>query len=100
MAKYRSPAGMIVRGWTVALDPAPEQAAVFRRDCGARRFAYNWAVAQIKRSFEAGRETGDYDRDVWSGWALRNGGTRSKATLPRGGRNAPRRRTQAGSPGR
>ncbi|MGA2831161.1 MAG: IS607 family element RNA-guided endonuclease TnpB [Streptosporangiaceae bacterium] len=71
MAKYRSPAGMIVRGWTVALDPAPEQAAVFRRDCGARRFAYNWAVAQIKRSFEAGRETGDYDRDVWSGWALR-----------------------------
>lgn len=71
MPKYKPPPGVIVRGWTVALDPAPEQAAKFRRDCGARRFAYNWAVAQIREAFDAGEGTGEYDRDVWSGWALR-----------------------------
>ena len=62
---------MTVRGWTIALEPSPEQAAQFRRDCGARRFAYNWAVAQIKEAFGAGEETGEYDRDVWSAYSLR-----------------------------
>ena len=36
--------GQIARGWTVALEPAPEQAGKFHRDCGARRFACNWRV--------------------------------------------------------
>ena len=71
MPKYQAPAGTIVRGWTVALEPSPEQAARFRRDCGARRYAYNWAVTAISESFEAGRETGDYDSAVWSAYSLR-----------------------------
>ncbi len=71
MPKYQAPAGTIVRGWTVALGPSPEQAAKFRRDCGARRYAYNWAVTAISESFEAGRETGDYDSAVWSAYSLR-----------------------------
>ena len=48
-----------------------EQVAEFRRDCGARRFAYNWAVTTISESFEAGKETGDYDSAVWSAYSLR-----------------------------
>ncbi len=71
MPKYQAPAGTIVRGWTVALEPSPEQAAKFRRDCGARRYAYNWAVTAISESFGAGRETGDYDSAVWSAYSLR-----------------------------
>ena len=71
MPKYQAPAGTIVRGWTVALEPSPEQAAKFRRDCGARRYAYNWAVTAISESFEAGGETGDYDSAVWSAYSLR-----------------------------
>lgn len=71
MPKYQAPAGTIVRGWTVALEPSPEQAARFRRDCGARRYAYNWAVTAISESFQAGRETGDYDSAVWSAYRLR-----------------------------
>jgi len=71
MPKYQVPAGTIVRGWAVALEPSPEQAAQFRRDCGARRFACNWAVAQIKTSFDAGKQTGKHDRDVWSAYSLR-----------------------------
>ena len=71
MPRYQAPAGVIVRGWTVTLEPSPEQAARFRRDCGARRFAYNWAVAQIKVSFGVGQETGEYDSAVWSAYSLR-----------------------------
>ena len=71
MPRYRLPAGAIVRGWTVTLQPSPEQAAQFRRDCGARRFAYNWTVTQIKASFGEGKETGEYDSTVWSAYSLR-----------------------------
>ena len=71
MPKYQAPTGMTVRGWIVALEPSPEQVAKFRRDCGARRFAYNWAVTTISESFEAGKETGDYDSAVWSAYSLR-----------------------------
>jgi putative transposase len=69
--KYTAPEGRVVKGWTVRLEPTPEQAAQFRRDCGARRFAYNWAVTAIGESFAAGKETGDYDSAVWSAYSLR-----------------------------
>ncbi len=71
MSRYRVPDGKIVKGWTVRLDPTPEQAARFRRDCGARRFACNWAVGQIKAAFDHGRRTGEHDLQVWSAWSLR-----------------------------
>jgi len=79
MTKYQAPAGTIVRGWTVALEPTPEQAAQFRRDCGARRFAYNWAVTRISESFDAGKETGEYDPAVWSAYSLRKRWNAAKA---------------------
>jgi putative transposase len=66
-----APQGAIVKGWNVALVPTPEQAGRFRRDDGARRFACNWAVAEIKRVFDHGKETGEYDPAVWSAWSLR-----------------------------
>jgi putative transposase len=71
VSKYQAPAGAIVGGWTVRLDPTPGQAARFRRDCGARRFACNWAVAEIRAAFSQGRVTGKHDPQVWSGWSLR-----------------------------
>jgi len=74
-------AGTIIGGWAVALEPAPEQAGKFRRDCGARRFARNWAVAQIKEAFGQGAETGQHDNSVWSGWALRKRWNHVKADV-------------------
>jgi putative transposase len=65
------PDGTVVKGWTVRLRPESAQAAQFRRDDGARRFACNWAVAEIKNAFDIGRETGEYDREVWSHYSLR-----------------------------
>jgi putative transposase len=71
VSRYQVPDGKIVKGWTVRLDPTPEQAARFRRDCGARRFACNWAIGQIKAAFEHGSMTGQHDERVWSAWSLR-----------------------------
>lgn len=71
MPKFEVADGRIVRGWTVRLDPTPEQARQLARDCGARRYAYNWAVTQIGASFEAGRQTGEWDPVIWNARALR-----------------------------
>lgn len=81
MARYKTPAGCVVRGWTVRLDPAPEQAARWRRDCGARRFACNWAVAEIKSAFGHGEATGDYDSAVWSAYSLRKRWNQAKGEV-------------------
>lgn len=70
---------MVVKGWVVRLEPSPEQAARFRRDCGARRFAYNWAVTEIGQAFDHGRETGEHDPAVWSAYALRKRWNQAKA---------------------
>lgn len=38
----------------IKLDPTTAQAAYFARACGTARFAYNWALAEWKREYEAG----------------------------------------------
>nr|WP_246217485.1 helix-turn-helix domain-containing protein [Paraburkholderia panacisoli] len=38
----------------IRLDPTAEQAKYFARACGVARFAYNWALAEWKRQYEAG----------------------------------------------
>ena len=98
MPRYQAPAGTIVRGWIVRPGTVPGTGRQFRRDCGARRFAYNWAVTAISESFAAGKETGDYDSAVWSAYRCGSGGTRSRGRLRRGGRKTPRSPTRAGSP--
>ena len=100
MPRYQLPAGAIVRGWTVTLEPSPEQAAQFRRDCGARRFAYNWAVTQIKASFGVGKETGKYDSAVWSAYSLRKRWNQVKGEAAPWWAETPKRRTRAASPAR
>lgn len=37
----------------IALDPNNRQETYFRRSCGVARFAYNWALAEWKREYEA-----------------------------------------------
>ena len=110
MPKYAPPPGKVVKGWTVRLNQRAEQAAQFRRDCGARRFACNWAVAEIKASFDAGRQTGEYDAGSGRHGRCASGGIRSRSRRPgsstgrparspaHGGVSAPRRRTPMGWP--
>ena|ERR1700677_3872780 len=71
MGRCAVPPGKIVKGWIIRLAPTPEQVAQFRRDDGARRFASNWAVMEMRRSFDDGNETGQYDPAIWSFYDLR-----------------------------
>ncbi len=81
MPRYQVPPGKVVKGWVVRLDPAAEQVAKFRRDCGARRFAYNWAVTEIMEAFDHGRQAGEHDPAVWSRYALRKRWNQAKAQV-------------------
>jgi putative transposase len=78
MSRYAVPHGRILKGWSVRLIPTPEQVARFKRDDGARRFACNWAVEEIRQAFSSGAETGQYDSAVWSHYELRKRWNRVK----------------------
>ena len=47
-----------VQAFSFALDPTPEQESSIRRHFGARRYAYNWTVAEIRRELDLYRECG------------------------------------------
>lgn len=81
MRRYVVPQGRIIKGWTVRLTPSSEQVAHFRRDDGARRFACNWAVGQIRQALKSDSEPGQSDSDVWSHSALRKRWNRVKAEV-------------------
>jgi putative transposase len=40
------------RAVVVPLDPTPAQAQLLRSYCGSSRFAYNWAIAQVKENLD------------------------------------------------
>ena len=42
----------VIRAFVYVLDPTPEQASVLRSHCGAQRFAYNWALSQVKANLD------------------------------------------------
>ncbi|MFD1815313.1 IS607 family element RNA-guided endonuclease TnpB [Rhodococcus gannanensis] len=41
----------MIRAYLFALDPTAGQEQAFRSHCGAQRFAYNWALAQVKANW-------------------------------------------------
>jgi hypothetical protein len=56
-------------------DPSPAQARALERHAGAARFAFNWALAQVKANLaqrKAERSYGVTDEDLTpaSGWSL------------------------------
>jgi putative transposase len=46
----------VILGHTIALDPTPREQAYFRRACGTARFAYNWGLAEWRRTHAAGEK--------------------------------------------
>ncbi len=58
MARFEVPEGWCVQAFRFALDPTGEQARVLARHFGARRKAFNWAVAALKADIEAWHATG------------------------------------------
>ena len=43
------------RAHKIRLNPTPDQALYFRKASGTARFAYNWALAQLKQARDAGK---------------------------------------------
>jgi putative transposase len=58
MARFEVPEGWTVQAFTFTLDPTEDQARSLARHFGARRKAYNWAVATLKGDIQAWRGTG------------------------------------------
>ncbi|QZA09115.1 IS607 family element transposase accessory protein TnpB [Mycolicibacter heraklionensis] len=58
MARFDIPEGWSAQAFRFTLDPTEAQARALARHFGARRKAYNWAVATLKADIQAWRETG------------------------------------------
>lgn len=58
MAKFEVPEGWTVQAFRFTLDPTEEQARALARHFGARRKAYNWAVATLKADIDACQTNG------------------------------------------
>jgi putative transposase len=51
---YQVPEGWVARGWRFEVETTtPTQRDLIAQHFGARRFAYNWALAQVKANLEA-----------------------------------------------
>jgi putative transposase len=46
----------VVRSHRIALVPTPAQEVLLRQAVGVSRFAYNWALAEWKRQYQAGEK--------------------------------------------
>jgi putative transposase len=52
--RFEVPEGWVARSWRFEVEPAtPEQRSLIHQHFGARRFAYNWALAQVKANLDA-----------------------------------------------
>ena len=52
--KYQISEGWVARGWRFEVEmTTPAQGSVIAQHLGARRFAQNWALAQIKANLDA-----------------------------------------------
>ncbi|MGA9677849.1 MAG: IS607 family element RNA-guided endonuclease TnpB [Mycobacterium sp.] len=58
MARFDVPEGWCVQAFRFTLDPSEEQARALARHFGARRKAYNWAVATLKADIGAWQASG------------------------------------------
>lgn len=54
---------MVMQAYRFALDPTPGQARDLERHAGAARFAFNWALAQVKANIGQRRAERSYDLD-------------------------------------
>jgi hypothetical protein len=52
--RFQVPEGWVARGWRFEVEPTiPHQRSAIAQHFGARRFAYNWALARVKANLDA-----------------------------------------------
>ena len=58
LRQHVEPEGWVLQAFSFALDPTEEQSGALRRHFGARRYAYNWTIGQIRQEMALFRECG------------------------------------------
>jgi putative transposase len=77
--EFEIPEGWVARGWRFEVEPtASEQRSVIARQFGGRRFAYNWALAQIKANLDAHTSDPTVPSLAWNLPALRRAWNQAK----------------------
>jgi putative transposase len=81
--KFEIPDGWIARGFEfeVAWPDDPELASRVRSQFGGRRFAYNWALAQVKSDMDARKLDPSHASVQWNLYALRKRFNAEKPTI-------------------
>jgi putative transposase len=70
--RFEVPAGWVARGFRFEVEPtAPEQPSRIAQAFGGRRFAYNWALAEVKANLEARKADPAIPPLPWDSYALR-----------------------------
>ncbi len=81
--KFEIPDGWIARGFMfeVSWPDDPESASSIRSQFGGRRFAYNWALAQVKADMDAKKVDPSHTSVPWNLYALRKRFNAEKPTI-------------------
>jgi putative transposase len=79
---YQIPEGWVARGWRFEVETtSPTQRALIAQHFGARRFAYNWALAQVKANLDARAADPSVPPLGWSLPTLRKAWNQAKADV-------------------
>jgi putative transposase len=80
--RYQVPEGWTARGWRFEVETTnPTQGPRIAQHFGARRFAYNWALAQVKVNLEARATDPSVPSLAWTLPTLRKGWNQAKAEV-------------------
>jgi len=76
---YQVPTGFIARGWRFEVETTtPWQRSLIQQHFGARRFAYNWALAQVRANLNARMVDPSVQPLAWDLPTLRRSWNRAK----------------------
>ena len=99
VGRFVIPAGWVARGWRFEVETTtPAQRSLIRQHFGARRFAYNWALAQVKANLDARAADPSVPALTWTLPTLRKAWNQAKEEVAPGGGTVPRKPTAPGSP--
>jgi putative transposase len=77
--EFEIPEGWVARGWRFEVEvTGPGQWSVIARQFGGRRYAYNWALAQVKANLDARAADRAIPALEWSLPAIRKEWNRAK----------------------
>jgi putative transposase len=80
--RYQVPEGWMARGWRFEVETTtPAQGPVIAQHFGGRRFAYNWALAQVKGNLDARAADPSVPPLAWSLPTLRKAWNQAKAEV-------------------